>query len=134
MSKKLLIKNILLGFMSWLIPFGISFLFYKPNGELVVPYATFKTAIMVIGTCSGCYLLYQFFKYVEVNYLKNGVIVGFSWFVINIILDVIVLIPIMKVSFVSYFWSIGLGYFAIPILGISMGFLLEKKLSNYENK
>jgi hypothetical protein len=49
MTKKIIIKNVLLGFLSWLIPFAISFLFYKPGGELVVPYATFKSTIMVVG-------------------------------------------------------------------------------------
>ena len=41
--------------------------------------------------------------------------------------NVLILVPIMKVSISSYFWSIGLGYFVIPILGISMGLLLDKK-------
>ena len=36
MKKKLIVKNILFGFLSWLIPFAVSFLFYKPGGELVV--------------------------------------------------------------------------------------------------
>ena len=57
MSNKLMIKNGVFGILSWLIPFAISFLFYKPGGELMVPYATFKSIIMVVGTISGCYLL-----------------------------------------------------------------------------
>ena len=82
---------------------------------------------MLIGIISGCYLLYIYFKNVKANYLINGLIVGFSWFFINIIMDVLVLIPIMKVTFLNYFWSIGMGYFTIPILGITIGFLLKSK-------
>lgn len=127
MTKQILIKNVLFGFLSWLIPFVVSFLFYKPGGELVVPYATFKSAIMVVGVISGCYLLFRFYHYVSDNYIRNGVIVGVSWFVINIVFDAVILIPLMKITFSDYFMSIGLGYFAIPAISITMGYLLERQ-------
>lgn len=131
MTKKLIAKNILLGFLSWLIPFAISFLFYKPGGELIVPYATFKSSIMAIGVISGCYLLFRYFKFVDLNFFKNGVVVGFSWFAINIILDVLVLVPIMKTTFGEYFMSVGIGYISIPAISIAIGYLLESKTMNY---
>ena len=108
MTKKLVTKNILFGFLSWLIPFTVSFLFYKPGGELIVPYSTFKSTIMVVGTLSGCYLLLRYFKLVDTDFIRNGVIVGLSWFAINIILDAVILIPIMKTTFADYFMSIGM--------------------------
>ncbi|NOT35806.1 MAG: hypothetical protein HOP11_00340 [Saprospiraceae bacterium] len=126
MTKKLIIKNILLGFLSWLIPFAFSFLFYKPGGELVVPYATFKSIIMVIGVISGCYLLFRYFKFVDSDFIWNGVVVGLSWFVINIILDAAILIPIMKTTFAEYFMSIGLSYISIPAISVTIGYLLNR--------
>ena len=128
MEKKIIIKNILLGFLSWLIPFAISFLFYKPGGELIVPYSTFKSTIMVVGTISGCYLLFRYFKLVDSNFIKNGVVVGLSWLSINIVLDALILIPMMKTTFADYFMSIGLGYIAIPTISITMGYLLNAKV------
>ncbi len=130
MTQKLVIKNILLGLLSWIIPFVVSFLFYKPGGELMVPYATFKSTIMLVGVISGCYLLYHYFKFVECDYLSNSIVVGFTWFAINIVLDSLVLIPIMKTSFVDYFLSIGLSYFAIPVISIAFGYLLKNKLKS----
>lgn len=127
MTQRLITRNLLLGFLSWLIPFAVSFLFYKPGGELVVPYATFKSTIMVVGVVSGCYLLIKYFKIIESDFIKNGVIVGLSWFVINIILDTVILIPIMKTTFLDYFMTIGIGYFAIPAVSIAMGYLLKSK-------
>ncbi|MFZ1676761.1 MAG: hypothetical protein WAT91_05780 [Saprospiraceae bacterium] len=127
MTKKIITKNILFGFLSWLIPFAVSFLFYKPGGELVVPYATFKSTIMVVGVISGCYLLYRYFKYVDSDFIRNSVIVGLSWFAINIILDALILIPIMKTSFTDYFMSIGLSYIGIIAISITMGYLLDRK-------
>jgi hypothetical protein len=127
MTKKIITKNILFGFLSWLIPFAVSFLFYKPGGELVVPYATFKSTIMVIGIISGCYLLLKYFKFVDSDFIRHGVIVGLTWFAINIILDTVILIPIMKTTFADYFMSIGLSYIGIPAISIAMGYLLDRK-------
>lgn len=127
MTMKLVIKNILLGFLSWLIPFAVSFLFYKPGGELIIPYATFKSTIMVVGVISGSFLLFQYFRFVKSDFIMNGFIVGLSWFAINIIFDTVILIPIMKTNFTDYFMTIGLGYIAIPVISISMGFLLQRK-------
>ena len=127
MTKQMIIKNLWLGFLSWLIPFIISFLFYRPGGELLVPYATFKSIITVVGALSGCYLLYRYFKYVDNNFIRNGVIVGLTWFMINLILDAIILIPIMKTTFTNYFMTIGISYFSIPVISTTMGFLLDRK-------
>lgn len=127
MTKKLIAKNILFGCASWLIPFLTSFLFFKPGGELAVPYATFKSAIMVVGTATGCYLLVQYFKFVDSEFVRNGFIVGVSWFAINIVCDTLILIPMMKTTFVDYFMSIGLSYLCITAISIAMGFLLEKQ-------
>ena len=126
MTKQLVIKNLWLGILSWLIPFIISFLFYKPGGELVVPYATFKSIITVVGALSGCYLLIRYFKYVDSNFIRNGMIVGLSWFVINLVLDVTVLIPMMKTTFTNYFMTIGISYFSIPTISTMMGLLLDR--------
>lgn len=129
MTKKLVTKNILLGFLSWLIPFAVSFLFYKPDGETVVLYATFKSIIMVVGVISGCYLLFRYFKFVDNDFIRNGVLVGLSWFAINIILDALILIPIMKTTFADYFMAIGISYIAIPTISITIGYLLDRKTS-----
>ena len=128
MTKKIVFKNILFGFLSWLIPFAVSFFFYKPGGELVVEYSTFKSIIMIVGTISGCFLLFHYFKLLNNNFLINGVIVGFSWFAICIILDVAILIPMMKSNFANYFMSIGLSYISIPAISIAMGYLLDRKV------
>ena len=129
MTKKLFTKCILLGILSWLIPFAISFLFYKPGGQLIVSYPTFKSTIMLVGVISGCYLLFRYFSFVENDFIKNAAIVGLIWFAINIIMDTVILIPIMKTTFTDYFMSIGLSYFSIPTISIAMGYLLNQKVN-----
>jgi len=127
MTKQLLFKNVFLGILSWLVPFVLSFLFYNPNGVLLVPYATFKSIIMVIGCITGCYLLFRYFKLIQNNFITNSIIVGFSWFAINIVLDCLLLIPIMKTTFTDYFMSVGISYIALPVISITIGFLLNAK-------
>jgi hypothetical protein len=125
MKNGLFFKNIILGFLSWLLPFALSFLFYKPGGVLVVPYATFKSVIILIGSLCGSFLLFHYFKSVNKNFISNGVFVGFSWFAINIFLDVLFLLPMMKTSFEDYFMSIGASYLVIPVMSITFGYLLQ---------
>lgn len=131
MTKNLIIKTIVFGFLSWLIPFVTSFLFYAPGGELVVPYSTFKSSIMVVGTLSGCLLLMRYFQLVKDRFLWTGMTVGWVWFAINIILDTLFLIPIMKSTFWDYFISIGLGYLSIPIISMAMAYLLEARQARF---
>ncbi len=127
MTRKLITKNILFGFLTWLIPFAISFLFYKPGGKIVVPYDLFKSIMIVVASTTGCYFLYRYFKNITSNFIKESFIVGITWFVINIILDIIVLMPIMKVSFSGYMMAIGLRYLIIPVIAITLGYSLNQK-------
>lgn len=123
-------RNIFLGFLSWLIPFAVAFFCYTPDGTLTMEYSTFKSIMTVSGTVSGSFLLYLFFKAVKNDFVSAGVIVGFSWLAINIILDSIVLIPMMKVSFPAYLSSVGLSYLSIPAISIAIGCIVSEKLKD----
>lgn len=128
MTQKQIIRLLFLGFFSWLIPFAVSLLFYNSSGELSIQYATFKSIMIATGTISGCFLLFRYFDTVRSDYVMNGFTVGLSWLALNILLDAVVLIPMMKTTFSNYFLSIGLGYLAIPAISIAMGYLLKAKV------
>ena len=129
MKKEILTRLVGLGVLSWLIPFAVSFMFFKPGGELLVPYATFKSSIMAVGVLSGSYLLFQFFKAVDAEFVKYGVLVGIIWLLLNLLLDILILVPMMKSTLSEYFTTIGLGYISIPAVSIAMGYLLQQKVS-----
>lgn len=129
MKKEILTRLVGLGVLSWLIPFAVSFMFFKPGGELLVPYATFKSSIMAVGVLSGSYLLFQFFKAVDAEFVKYGVLVGIIWLLLNLLLDILVLVPMMKSTLSEYFTTIGIGYISIPAVSIAMGYLLQQKVS-----
>ncbi len=122
---KNVLKNILYGFLSWLIPFVSAFFFYSGEGELSVDIFLFKTIMIIVGALSGSYLMVLYFKSISNNYLKEGLAIGITWLGINIILDLVLLIPMSGMSLHEYFPQIGLRYLVIPIFSTMMGLALN---------
>lgn len=127
MMKKYL-KNVLYGFLAWLIPFVASFFFYSKEG-LTIDIFLFKSIMIVVGSISAAILLVLYFKKISTAYLKEGIIVGIVWFGINILLDLLILIPMSGMSIADYFTQIGIRYLVMPAMSITVGKSLEN-LSN----
>jgi len=121
------LKNILYGFLAWLIPFVASFFFYTREGELTINIFLFKSIMIVVGSFSAAFLLVSYFKKINAEYFKEGIIVGLTWFGINIILDLLILIPMSGMSIPDYFAQIGIRYLVIPAMSIAVGTALENK-------
>jgi len=126
MLKKYL-KNFLYGFLSWLIPFVISIFFYGKEGGLSIDIFLFKTIMIVIGSITSAFLLISYFKKINTAYLKEGIIVGAIWFSMNILLDLLILIPMSEMAISDYFTQIGLRYLVIPVTCITIGIVLTNK-------
>jgi hypothetical protein len=121
------IRNILYGFLAWLIPFIVSIFFYSKEAGLTVDVFLFKSIMIVIGSITAAFLLISYFKNINTNYIKEGIIVGIVWFVINIILDLLVLIPMSGMSVGDYSIQIGLRYLVMPVMSIMVGKVLAEK-------
>ena len=121
------IRNILYGFSAWLIPFIASIFFHSKEGGLTIDVFLFKSIMIVIGSISAAFLLIFYFKNINTNYIKEGIIVGIVWFVINIILDLLVLIPMSGMSVGDYSIQIGLRYLVMPVMSIMVGKVLAEK-------
>jgi hypothetical protein len=125
MNKNL--KIILFGFLVWLIPFLVAFaifplrVYMRPLFESIMPLTL--TIIVVI-------LAYYYLKNMEVNFVKEGVIIGFAWFIINIAIDLIMFMPAspMQMSFADYMMDIGLTYVMIPVITVGMGYMAQNKV------
>jgi len=120
------LKNVFYGFLAWLVPFVASFFFYSKEG-LTIDIFLFKSIMIVVGSISAAILLVSYFKKISVAYLKEGIIVGIVWFGINILLDLLILIPISGMSIADYFTRIGISYLVIPAMSIAVGKSLENK-------
>lgn len=118
-------KILLFGFLTWLVPFVVAFFFYDRNGQPTMDIFFIKSILMVVSAIFGAYLLVVYFKQLKENFLKEGLIVGFSWLVINWLLDIVILLPMAKMTFEDWFTQIGLRYLVIPVFSISFGYIAE---------
>jgi hypothetical protein len=117
---------LLFGFLSWLIPFLVSIPFYSTRGGLLVDVFFFKSIMIVVGSLVGTVLMVWLFLRIREGYLREGILIGFSWLVINWVMDGLVLLPMSGMDVSTYFSQIGIRYLVIPIIAVSMGFVLER--------
>ena len=120
-------KIALFGFILWIIPFFFSFFFFDKSGVLLIEENFFKSIMVFIGNLTGSFLLYFYLKKYAGNFLKEAIIIGFSWFLINVLLDVFILIPMADMTFLSYLKDIGIRYLVLPTFSIFLGALLNLK-------
>jgi uncharacterized membrane protein YpjA len=102
----------LLGFLSWMIPFAISFLLF-PLKKANAPLFGTLMSLVVLLTAAG--LLNLYFRNRPVS-IGEAVRVGALWLAINLVFDYLMFShgP-MQMTAWSYYSEIGLGYLAIPI-------------------
>jgi hypothetical protein len=127
MMVKKYLRTVLYGFLAWLIPFVVSFFFYTKEGKLTIDVFLFKSIMIIVGSISAAFLLVSYFKRIHADYFKVGIIAGFIWFGINILLDLLVLIPMSGMSIANYFTQIGLRYLVIPAMSMTVGAALANK-------
>ncbi len=121
-------KIIAYGFLTWLIPFIVSFFFVNQDGSFRIDETFFKTIMIIVGALVGVKLMVCYFNKVSGNYLKEGIIIGLAWLAINLILDLaLVFGGMFPMGVGEYFLDIGLRYLVIPIFSIGMGYILERK-------
>jgi len=120
-------KNLLYGVLVWLIPFVLSIFFVNQDGSYKIDVFLFKSIMILIGGCTGAIFLYLYFKKVTQSFIKEAVIIGLSWVAINWLLDLLILVPMTKMSIASYFYEIGIRYLSILVMSILIGKLLELK-------
>jgi hypothetical protein len=108
-------KTIGYGFASWAIPFVVSLTFFERGGQPRLPIELVKSIMIVIGAGSGGVLLLLLFRQIRPS-LFRGTVIGSLWFVVNIVLDLVILVPMTKMSLGQYFSEIGIRYLLIPIM------------------
>jgi len=122
---KSLKKALLFGFLVWLIPFLISILIY-PLHESNRP--LFESIMPVVVAISAVFFSNLYFRKLEKDFLKQGILLGIIWFAISTVIDLFMFMQgPMKMTFVDYMADIGLTYLIIPTVTLGFGFLAQKK-------
>ena len=122
------VKIVLFGLVIWLIPFLVGFLFVDQEGNFIISETFFKSIMIVIGSTVGVILAVKYFKGIKANFIKEGIILGIVWLIINWIIDLIMVsIGFFPMTISKYFTDIGLRVLGIPIFTIGLGYALKQK-------
>ena len=119
-------RILLLGLLSWFLPFALSFLFFDQTGQLFVPRMLFKSLMVVAGGGIGVGLLVVAFRYIDAS-LRSGLIIGCYWLGLNLLFDLLILVPMSGMAVGEYFYDIGLRYLLLPIIATAMGVVAKQK-------
>ena len=125
MNKNL--KIILFGFFVWLVPFAVSFVIF-PLKETMRP--LFESIMPLVLTIVVVIFSFYYLKNLEVNLVNEGILIGITWFFINIIIDLILFIPTspIQMTLPDYLMDIGLTYLIIPAITIGMALTANNRL------
>jgi hypothetical protein len=122
------VKIVLFGLVIWLIPFLVGFLFVDQEGNFIISETFFKSIMIVIGSTVGVILAVKYFKGIKANFIKEGIILGIVWLIINWIIDLIMVsLGFFPMTITKYFTDIGLRVLGIPIFTIGLGYALKQK-------
>lgn len=117
------LKIVLFGFLVWLIPSLITLASNYFSSVFIVFEIISGMAIAVtVITFSYLYLMD-----INVNYVKEGVLIGVIWLLISIILDLLmIIVGITELNLNSYLMYVAPLYIIIPAITIGLGFYLDK--------
>ncbi|MFH0968699.1 MAG: hypothetical protein V1862_13550 [Methanobacteriota archaeon] len=125
-----LLRIIGYGILTWLIPFLVSIPFYSREGVILIDQTLFKSIMIVTGSVVGAFCIIRYFRDQTSRFARVGCILGFSWLLINWVLDIVILIPLGGYDLSTYFSQIGLRYFIIPVMTIMAGIVADQVNEN----
>lgn len=122
------LKIISYGLIIWLIPTLVTLLASYLNA------LSFFDVISAIAIAITVIVFsYLYFEDVNVNFIKEGVILGVVWVVISIVLDIVlILLGITKLSLISYAANVIPLYIIIPAVTIGFGLYKDQMNQNIE--
>ena len=120
------VKLVGFGFLIWLIPFMVSFVIFPLRNMNRPLFESFMPVVLVLTVMIVSVL---YFKKIEKESLKEGLIAGVLWFVLSLVIDLMLFLPAspMQMSFSDYMVDIGLTYLIILMIPIGIGALVNKK-------
>ena len=114
------------GVASWLVPFAVSVPFYGPDGQLSVELLAFKSVMILVGALVGAALLAAYVTRLDGHYLLGASVAGLTWFAINVLLDLLVLVGGLGMPLGEWTVGIGVRYLVIPIYAVAVGYVAER--------
>jgi len=113
------------GLIAWTVPYATSLLLLsliQRDPEF------FRTIMVVEGSLVGALLTVLYFEAVTSHYLREGFLLAATWIVVNWALDMVGVVPFVKLSMDRYFLQIGFEYLRMFAPTLAVGYMLERRL------
>jgi hypothetical protein len=120
------LKTIFLGFIIWVIPFVASVFAWNPKtNSPAIDVAWFYALMSFTGAIGFVIAAYYQFRDFKGNSIREGWIVGITWYVELVLLDLIVLVGILGMTMTSYYHLL-LTYLTPLILCVAIGYIKRR--------
>jgi hypothetical protein len=119
-------KALVYGFAVWVIPFVIAIMIFPIR---ISDRPLFESIMLFVVTLCVVSFSVLYLRDLQAGFLREGTLLGITWFVISIALDLLMFMPEspMKMGIVDYMKDIGLTYLIIPTITVGFGYLAEKR-------
>lgn len=87
----------------------------------------FRSLMFALSSITASVIAVVYFSGVHEKFLREAVLLGLTWVVVNWVLDVVALLPFTHQTIPQYFMQLGIEYIGMIAPIIAIGFLLQKK-------
>jgi hypothetical protein len=121
------IRIILYGLLIWFIPALAAMMAWDSNTNLPrIGYPWFDAMMAAVWSLNFIVVAFFYFKGVTGDYVKQGLIVGISWYVLCVLLDLVLLVGLFKTDINTWYPGI-LSYLNNFFVAAGIGYILNKK-------
>lgn len=121
------VKIINYGLLVWLIPSLITVIL----GSFISAMNIFEIVSAVAIAVTVMVFSYLYLKGITENFIKEGVLIGISWLIINIVLDIIlILLGISQLTLTNYAMYVAPLYIIIPAITIGLGVYMNQRVND----
>lgn len=106
-------KIVVYGVVLWLVPFAIAFALFAVRQS---NRALFESLITVIGVACAVAASLLFFRTAKSVAWSSGLVVGFAWAAISVLIDLPIFLGIFGMTLPEYAADIALTYLAFPLI------------------
>ncbi|MEL7671228.1 hypothetical protein [Methanobacterium sp.] len=120
-------KIINYGLLVWLIPSLITVIL----GSFIAAMNIFEIVSALAIAVTVIVFSYFYFRGITKNFIKEGVLIGIIWLIINIVLDIIlILLGISQLTLTNYAMYVAPLYVIIPAITSGLGLYMNQRVND----
>lgn len=118
-----MVRFLVISLLIWLVPFVVSLPFFGREGKLSTPFWLFKANMLVVLSGTAWYLFRWFYRSSVMSQQPRTTfaLLGFGTAAINVALDMVTIVPLMKMTAAQYATQVAPAYLLIVVASITAG-------------